>query len=114
MGALPVMPVVSIDTVMLLVVALTRAGTVGGALGGVLAAGSVLKRVGVDCVAPAAFVATATTWYTEAAASPVSVVSHTESWGLGWVATAGVVGKPAPHKNEKVIGASPVTPAELK
>lgn len=77
------MPVVSIDTVMLLVVALTKAGTVGGPLGGVTAAGSVLKMVGVDCVAPAAFVATATTLYTEAAVSPVSVVSHIDRAGLG-------------------------------
>lgn len=30
------------------------------------------------------------------------------------MAAAGVAGVPVPHKNENVIGASPVTPAELK
>ena len=30
------------------------------------------------------------------------------------MATAGVAGTPVPHRKEKVIGASPVTPAELK
>jgi len=75
MGALPVMPVVSIVTVMLFVVALTKAGTVGGPLGGVTAVGSVVNGVTVDCVSPTTFAAIATTLYVLFGDSPVSVVS---------------------------------------